>query len=109
MVSARSKRRNGAVISLIVGPLLAALGVLFLFFNDQVRCDGEVMQPGDYCEVTARGRTYVQSYEEHRDYWTRMGWIGAGAGVFFAGYGVWSLRALKRETAVPVVGGPPPR
>lgn len=59
--------------ALVVGLILAVAGVAFIGFGVQsmafgpssaVKCHGEVMSPGDSCEMTSNGSTTTKSYDE---------------------------------------------
>jgi hypothetical protein len=58
---------------LVIGLILAVAGVAFIGFSVQsmvfgpssaVKCHGEVMSPGDSCEMTSNGSTTTKSYSE---------------------------------------------
>jgi len=100
MASPRAKKRNGIIVALLVGLLLAGFGVYQLTLTT-VECGNDTMQPGDTCEVTNKGRTTELNYDEQRAAQTRIGWIAAGIGVFFLGYGAWTFRSYRKEPAEP--------
>jgi hypothetical protein len=58
---------------LVIGLILAVAGVAIIGFSVQsmvagpssaVKCHGEVMGPGDSCDITSNGSTTTKSYSE---------------------------------------------
>lgn len=83
---------------LIIG--VAALGFgIFQMNQTEVTCGGEVMQAGDECENTKRGRTVsVNSFEEEKESQALAGKIltGVGGALTLGGAG-WIIVSMTRR------------
>jgi hypothetical protein len=93
------------IFCLVVGIfcLVASTGAIG---EDGVRCDGQLMSPGDVCETTTNGRvTSTETYDEvarnnaaaHETFVTWGRWALLGGGILLTGLAVWGMVSHRRR------------
>ncbi|SHE74999.1 hypothetical protein [Streptoalloteichus hindustanus] len=89
------------VLCSIVGTFLL-IGAVSTLSDDEVTCGGRVMQPGDVCKTTRKGRTTSRGYEEQKESdqtggYVMLGFVVVGYGV--AAYQFVSAARMGRKAA----------